>query len=291
MIRKTQKWLLGHRERIRRIMQSPEGIANRAQPGGTALPSSSLKILSFNMQAAIGTQRYHEYVTRSWRHLYSGKTPYQQLDDIAKLIGAYHIVALQEVDGGSLRSGFVNQLAYLATQVGFEFWHQQVNRNLGQLGQFSNGLLASFIPYSVENHRLPGLKGRGAMVMFCGHPSEPLVVVGMHLALSRKAQNLQLDYVHRLVDEFDHVIVMGDLNCNSEHLSESHLAKSGLIHASLGHPSYPSWKPTKEIDHILVSPSIRINSIRTLQDVMLSDHLPIEIDIELPEQLVRNAVG
>lgn len=285
MIRRTQKWLLNRRDRIRRLTHAIEGVEDRSRPGVTHLPLKTLKILSFNMQAAIGTLRFHEYLTRSWRHIYPGNKPFELLNEIARLIAPYHIVALQEVDGGSLRSGFVNQLAYLANQGGFHFWHQQVNRNWGQFGQFSNGLLVAFTPHSVENHRLPGLKGRGAMVMFCGDPSNPLVVVAMHLALSRKAQNLQLDYVHRLVDQYTNVVVMGDLNCGSDQLSESHLIKSGLVHASLGHPTYPSWRPAKEIDHIMVSPSIKVVKIDTLKHVLLSDHLPIAIDIELPKDM------
>lgn len=73
-----------------------------------------LRLLSFNIQVGINTERYRHYVTRSWQHLlpHAGRT--LNLQRIAGLLADFDLVALQEVDGGSLRSGFVNQVERLA---------------------------------------------------------------------------------------------------------------------------------------------------------------------------------
>jgi endonuclease/exonuclease/phosphatase family metal-dependent hydrolase len=46
--------------------------------------------------------------------------------------------------------------------------------------------------------------------------------------------------------------------------------------------TFPSWRPVRNIDHILTSPSLRISEVRTLHHAF-SDHLPIAVDIRVPE--------
>ena len=101
-----------------------------------------LRLLSFNVQVGINTQRYHHYLTRSWQHLLPHAGRANNLQRIADLLADFDLVALQEVDGGSLRSGYVNQVEYLAQQGAFPYWYQQLNRNLGRFAQHSNGVLS-----------------------------------------------------------------------------------------------------------------------------------------------------
>lgn len=42
----------------------------------------------------------------------------ENLDRIASLVRNYDVVALQECDGGSIRSGYINQVQYLAEASG-----------------------------------------------------------------------------------------------------------------------------------------------------------------------------
>ncbi len=62
----------------------------------------------------ISTGRYHHYLTRSWQHFLPHSGRATNLQRIGALLGDYDLVALQEVDGGSLRSGYVNQVEHLA---------------------------------------------------------------------------------------------------------------------------------------------------------------------------------
>lgn len=263
----------------------PQGV-NGVSPSlkyGAEMPKS-LRVLTYNIQAAIGTANYLHYVTRSWRHVFPGPQGVRRLEDIASVIQDYDIVALQEVDGGSLRSSFINQLAYLADICEFDYWFQQLNRNLGKLGQFSNGILSRFVPYHVEDHKLPGVKGRGAIVAHYGNPAEPLVLIAVHLALSERARYRQLEYIRELVQNHEHVVVMGDMNCRGDRILESPLRDTHLIPANRDKPTFPSWRPAHSIDHIMVSPSLTIESVDVLDHVH-SDHLPVAIQITLPESL------
>ncbi|HET8706660.1 MAG TPA: hypothetical protein VFM46_10195, partial [Pseudomonadales bacterium] len=120
------------RTSFERMRKRPVGAVQSSLHAPSALPRRALRVLSFNIQAGIGTRGYHQYVTRSWRHLISDRTLRPLLNEIGGVIADFDIVALQEVDAGSLRSGFINQVEYLAEQGGFEFWHKQVNRNFGR---------------------------------------------------------------------------------------------------------------------------------------------------------------
>lgn len=257
---------------------------SHSQPTPAAEPQQTLRLLSYNIQAAIGTRSFHHYITRSWRHVLPDWRGLQRLDRIAQVLAHYDLVSLQEVDGGSLRSGFVNQVSYLADLARFEYWYQQLNRDLGKLGQYSNGVLSRYVPYEIEDHKLPGLKGRGAIVARYGDADNTLILVNLHLALSEKARFRQLDYVRELIQHHEHVIVMGDMNCRSDQILDTPLRDTHLTQVNGEHHTYPSWRPTRNIDHILVSPSLKINHVKVL-DYDYSDHRPIAMEVQLPPAL------
>ena len=242
-----------------------------------------VKLLSFNIQVGISTAAYRHYITRSWQHFLPSQSRTKNLDRIATLLKQYDVVALQECDGGSLRSNYINQVEYLAEKSGHPYWYQQLNRNLGHLGQHSNGLLSRYRPLSVSQHKLPGLiPGRGAIVAKYGDKSNPLVLVILHLALGFKSQRLQLEHVCELVEPYKHVVLMGDLNNPAEQLlSETALSETDLVSLPSMMSTFPSWRPERTLDHILVSPSLRIRNAGVVC-FPLSDHLPIAVDIALP---------
>ena len=142
-----------------------------------------LRLLSFNIQVGNSTQSYRHYLTRSWQHVLPHKGRTSNLDKIGDLLSDFDLVALQEADGGSHRSGYVNQVKYLAQQGEFPYWYQQLNRNLGRLAQHSNGMLSRLRPSAIEDHPLPGPAGRGAILVRFGEGADALAVVIMHLAL------------------------------------------------------------------------------------------------------------
>lgn len=244
----------------------------------------TIRLLTFNIQVGISTSSYRHYLTRSWQHILPHKKRQENLDKIAERIAQYDVVALQEVDGGSLRSGFINQVEYLANGAGFPFWFQQLNRNFGPVAKHSNGLLSRFRPHKIEEHRLPGLiPGRGVIVAEYGKPEDPIVLVIMHLSLSDSAQKQQLRFVRDLVDDYKHVILMGDMNTHAEKiLHDSPLKGAGLVALPGVSHSFPSWRPEKALDHILVSRSLLVKKAGVVT-FPVSDHLPIELEVTLPK--------
>ncbi|MEX2476269.1 endonuclease/exonuclease/phosphatase family protein [Marinobacter sp.] len=243
-----------------------------------------IRLLTFNIQVGINTSSYRHYLTRSWQHFLPHRNRIDNLDRIASLLRNYDVVALQECDGGSLRSAYINQVQYLAEAAGIPYWYQQLNRNLGQIAQHSNGLLSRYRPLDVTEHKLPGLiPGRGAIIARYGSEDDPLVLVMMHLSLSRAAQQRQLGYIRELIGDYQHVVLMGDMNNHAEELlTQTPLKETNLVPLPDTAHSFPSWRPEKALDHILVSPSLEIRRSEVVSYPM-SDHLPIALDVALPK--------
>ena len=262
------------------------GLRSQTIAGASAPLPPTLRLMSFNIQVGIETRYYHQYFTRGWRHLLPDTARLPNLRRIAGLISEFDLVGLQELDAGSLRSGFVDQTQFLAEQAAFPHRYQQTNRPLGRFAQHSNGILSRLIAREVSEHRLPGrVPGRGALLARFGRPEAELVVVLLHLALSQRARLSQLAYVAEQIGDSPHVIVMGDLNCHSRSPELAYLcAETGLREPLHDLPTYPSWRPQRNIDHILVSPSLTVESAEVL-DVPLSDHLPMTMSVGLPAVL------
>jgi endonuclease/exonuclease/phosphatase family metal-dependent hydrolase len=245
-----------------------------------------LRLLSYNIQAGVATTRYHHYLTRSWKHVLPDVHRHKTMENIAQVIVDFDIVGLQEADIGSLRTGFINQAELLAELCDFPHWHQQATRRFGNIAQQSNALLSRIQPNYIRTYRLPGLvPGRGAILAHFGDPGNPLVVLMIHLALGRRSRAQQLALISKLVYAHPYVVVMGDLNCqlHSPELSTL-LRKTGLKAPTAKIATYPSWRPKRHIDHILVSPSLEVTQTYALEHAV-SDHLPVAAEILVPAEI------
>ncbi len=258
---------------------------NELHVGDDNLPRDGrLRLLSFNIQVGISTERYRHYVTRSWQHLLPHVGRAGNLQKIGALLNDFDLVALQEADGGSLRSGYVNQVEHLAHLGAFPYWYQQLNRNLGRFAQHSNGVLSRLKPQLLEDHPLPGPAGRGAILVRFGEGEDALVVVMMHLALGSKTRARQLAYIRELIGGYRHQVLMGDMNTHAtDLLQHSPLRDLGLI-APQVEATFPSWRPQRCLDHILLSPSLTLEKVEVLSQP-ISDHLPVAVEIRLPDAL------
>jgi len=242
-----------------------------------------IRLLSFNIQAGTSTARYHHYVTHSWRQVLPHTQRVANLDAIAGLVSPFDMIALQEVDSGSLRSGFINQSRYLATQSGMPFWCHQSNRKVGTVAYAGNGFLSRFQPDAVEEHRLPGvIPGRGTLLVRYGDGFDGLDIAIVHLALGKRARLQQLRFLARELDSGRHLVVMGDFNTQADAGPVNEFLETLALRApTRGLPTYPSWQPQRAIDHILVSENLVASEAQVL-DVTYSDHCPVALDIEVP---------
>ena len=120
-----------------------------------------------------------------------------------------------------------------------------------------------------------------------GDARDPLVIMMMHLSLGGAARDRQLAYVRDLIAPYQRVVLMGDLNShlhavlNESPLQDADLVTPGTPQGHAAHATYPSWRPAVALDHVLVSPSIKVRQYEVLPHCV-SDHRPVAIEIELP---------
>ncbi|MCK9368331.1 MAG: endonuclease/exonuclease/phosphatase family protein [Metallibacterium scheffleri] len=248
----------------------------QTQPGGT------LRLLSLNIQVGLHTSHYRHYVTQAWRHVLPTSGARANLERIATLAARYDIVALQEADAGSLRTAQLNQVAHLAERAGFRYWHAAVTRDLRPFAQHCLGCLSRWPLKTVQYHGLPGwLPGRGALeVEIQPEGCESLRLIIVHLALGRAARARQLDFLATLVKDRTDTIVLGDLNCDVSELAGHHGVRDAGLRGVHSEHTFPSWRPSRSLDHILVTPTVEVISA-TVLDERLSDHLPVATEIRL----------
>ncbi|MFC6668926.1 endonuclease/exonuclease/phosphatase family protein [Marinobacterium aestuariivivens] len=256
-----------------KIQRSPPFHAHR---------DGHIRLLSLNIQVGLETSSYVHYVTRAWKHLLPTRGARDNLERIADLASHFDIVALQEADAGSLRTGRLNQVAHLAERSGLSHWQASVTRDLAPFARHCLGCLSRWPLRQVRSHALPGrVPGRGALeVEICPPGYEPLRLIIAHLALSRHARARQLHYLADLVSAQSDTLLLGDLNCDLSELD----AHPGLRQASLQpvheESTFPSWRPNRSIDHVLATPHVEVLDARVL-DERMSDHLPVATQIRL----------
>ncbi len=241
-----------------------------------------LRLLSANIQAGARTRRYSDYLTRSWAHaLPSGKLA--ALDAIARMAEGFDIVGLQEADPGSLRSGFTNQTHYLAERAGFDFWCHQPNRNVARVASSANGLLSRLEPVEITDHVLPGrIPGRGVLVARFGEGDDGLVVAVAHLSLGSNSRRAQLAFLGELLHDLPHAVLMGDFNCTVEQPEMELLYRNTCLRPPPAPvPTFPSWRPLRAIDHILIGDALHPHGWRAMPAAD-SDHLALALEIDVP---------
>jgi len=247
-----------------------------------------LRLLSANIQAGSSTRGYHDYVARSWSHVLPAGNKRGALDAIAQLAGQHDIVGLNESDPGSLRSGFTNQTHYLAQRGGFDYWSHQPNRRVGSVASSANGLLSKLEPREVIDHPLPGrISGRGMLMARFGEGDAALLIAIAHLSLGAGSRASQLAFIAELLHDHPHAVLMGDFNCSIDRPEMQALFRNTRLQPPNGVvPTFPSWRPQRAIDHILVGDGLRTSNERAMP-AALSDHLALSLELEVPDLALR----
>jgi len=248
-------------------------------------PSVRLRLLSANIQAGASTRRYSDYATRSLAHVLPTQGRKRgALDAIAGLASGYDLVGLQETDPGSLRSGFINQTQYLAERAGFAYWAHQPNRRVGRMASSANGLLSKLEPVEVIDHPLPGrIAGRGLLIARFGAGADGLTVAVAHLSLGVQSRRSQLAFIGELLHEYPNAVLMGDFNCTFDRPEMRMLYRATRLQPpELTVNTFPSWKPRRGIDHILVTSTLSVIHTRAVPAAW-SDHLALAMELEVPD--------
>lgn len=245
-----------------------------------------LRILCANIQAGGRTASSLDYLIRGWNvWLPFGKVGI--ISQIARVVQEHDIIGLQEADGGSLRSGFACQARMIGALAQLPHVIGQVNRGIGPIMASGNALLGKRVPRQVQSVPLPSrIPGRGVLLAeYEMENGQELSVVVAHLSLGAKARARQIDAISELLAHARHPVLMGDLNAPIDAKEMQALfSRTRLRPPDERVLTYPSWKPSRAIDHILVGGGLEMKSISSVP-IGGSDHLALTSRLVLPSGL------
>ncbi len=195
------------------------------------------------------------------------------------------IVGLIEVDTGSIRSGRVNQAEVIAESLGHYSTYQckygtsSFNTLVPIVNKQANAFLAS---PRVEGERFHYFD-TGIKRLIIELELDDLCVFLVHLSLKFRHRQSQLRHLFELVRQSRKpVIVAGDFNTFwGEHEMALFMEAARLKSANRERlPSYPARRPRMELDFILHTRGIVVDSF-SVPEVTFSDHRPLVCDFRV----------
>jgi len=246
-----------------------------------------MRFLLYNIRYATGTGAAFHLPVPGAGYLRSNP---RVLEGITRFIKSQDpdIVGLVEVDTGSIRSRRVNQAEVIASSLGHYSIYQckygtsSFNTLVPIVNKQANAFLAS---PRVEGERFHYFD-TGIKKLIIELELDELCVFLVHLSLKFRHRHAQLRHLFELVKNSSKpVIVAGDFNTFwGEHEIALFMEAAGLKSANVARlPSYPARKPRMELDFILHSRDIAIDSF-SIPEVTFSDHRPLVCDFRITGQ-------
>ncbi len=243
-----------------------------------------MRLLVYNI--AYGTGCPGGLATRLWTvHRYL-RTSQSHLDRIIEFIdgSAADIVALVEVDTGSFRTDYVNQVEKVARHLSkyhtcdVKYGVDSIGRKIPILQSQGNAVLTRRKTPKKRFHFFPF----GFKRLIIELDVEGIRFFLVHLALQRGVRQKQLDFLSRIAEGEGPLIIAGDFNTFSGPKEIAQFQRRlGLVNPNLdGLCTYPSWNPKKQLDMILCSKDIKVLNFE-VPEVKYSDHLPILLDFHV----------
>lgn len=217
---------------------------------------------------------------------------------VAAVIAEYEpdVVCLQELDVGRARTGFIDQAREIADKLAMSFHFHPAMRVEAEL--YGDAILTHRPERLVRSGPLPtvrgvpGLEPRGALWAAIDFDGVEVNIINTHLGLVPREQRLQAaalcgkDWLGGCAGP---TIVTGDFNATSlTRPYQAFTARLDDAQRRLGlKPSvktFPSSFPAIRIDHMFVSPEIRVTGVQAPFSPlarMASDHLPLVMDFEV----------
>ena len=243
-----------------------------------------MKLMVYNIAYGTGAPAaFYERFLQGHRYL---RTSRVHLDKVMDYIEQEDpdILGLIEVDTGSIRTKFLNQVETIANHLN-HFHHCSVKyakislgRALPILRKQGNAVLTRKRIPDRNFHFFPV----GFKRLIIELDIEGVSFFLVHLALQKRIRKKQLEFLTELAKERRNIIVAGDFNTfrGTQEIADfqRNLQLSNPNRKSL--PTYPSWRPRRELDFILHSENIKVTHF-SVPDVHFSDHLPLIMEYHL----------
>lgn len=239
------------------------------------------KILLYNVQNCNGIgNNALEYFYKFHQYIFHSDNVLKKISNLITKLNP-DIVALNEVDLGSFRSKFINQLRYIHDKGNFnDYLYSCRYSGLLQYTPFINkqgsGLLTKRkIKHKTTHHLNSGFKNLILEIK----TSDNLSLILVHLSMRKNARKKQIKELYTILkNKTKNTIVMGDFNIMRGFTELNELIdKVGLKPVECP-KTYPSWNPKKHLDLMFLSNNMKVKKIIAIKS-NLSDHLPLFFEV------------
>lgn len=256
----------------------------------------SLKILSalllcacFHKASASDTLRVMTYNIHHCNPPTKSKTGEIEVDAIANVINSRHpdLVALQEVDVNTKRSGSIDQAAQLAAKTGMQVYFAKAIDHDG--GEYGVAILSKLPLTGTQTIHLPETANPASedrVVALAGitlRSGKKLIFACTHMDVSNAAvRDEQAGEINKIAaDKAIPFLLAGDLNCIPESASYQLLLKKFTPSCTGCGFTIPVNNPNRVIDHIMWTnaPGFTVKSSSVVNEPYPSDHLPVIAEI------------
>jgi endonuclease/exonuclease/phosphatase family metal-dependent hydrolase len=254
-----------------------------------------VKLICYNIEYCEGI------LGKWWQYLEFWKIFFPPRKLNKKIIHAFKklkpdILALVEVDVGSLRNRFQDEVRFLEDKLKLNDFTEMVKyplkswvklfHHLPILDKQANAIISKFKFEKVRYHVFH--EGTKRMVIEATiRCPEKITLLLAHLALGKKARAKQIHEMIGIVNNIKNpVILMGDFNTfNGESeikdlLKKTHLKNRTRLNNGARILTEPAWHPSKRLDYILTSPKIKVDKYSVL-NYHFSDHLPLMVEFKV----------
>lgn len=236
-----------------------------------ARKARTLRVLSYNIHHGAGVD---------------GKLDLQRIASVI-IQSKADIVALQEVDRATSRTGKVDQAAELArlTKMNVRFGG---NIKFGG-GDYGNAVLSKFRIKLRKNHALPNIQNgeqRGVLDVDLETKAGPMRMLATHFDHRRPNEEriASAEFVNKLLAAEPKTLTLlaGDLNATPDSETLKILAPNWQL-PTRRFPTVPVGNPARQIDYVLAARANRLKLVETkvLSEAVASDHLAILTVIEV----------
>ncbi len=244
----------------------------------------TMRLLIYNIAYGTGhTGAPYDRIRNAHRLL---RAPRGALAKIADFISSENpdIVGLIEVDIGSSRTRYVNQVEEIASRLkhhhvsAVKYNERHIAASLPIVRRQANAILTRDKIPSSSFHFFPcGIKQLVIEAEVGG-----IFLFLVHLSVRKNVRTRQISHLAKIARGREPLVIAGDFNTFSGKGELDVLCSElGLINVnSTSVPTFPSYRPRRELDFVLCSRHVRPLAF-SVGDVQFSDHLPLTFDFDL----------
>lgn len=232
------------------------------------------RIVTFNIHSGIGRDKKHDY---------------KRIGQFLATSGA-DVVLLQEMDTRPSERSTAQDVKDICAENTFKLIPSPAIRESD--GWYGNAILTRFdvLAHDTLDVSQNGRQPRNVQIVELKTEKTPLTVVNTHKGLKKLERRSQFSLLHehlssRMKEKQIPLVLAGDFN-EWQFFSKAFKALNELLLQQKVGATFPSHFPVFALDRVWVSDDIKVKACRKLKNAktrILSDHLPVLVDIELPQ--------